>query len=142
MSQEFVDRVRDTVDVGEFGIVHLGMVPVRKVDFFRGRGGIPRRDTQEGVEGVCHSFDLFDCPMVLDRPEMEYCPICGGDEDGGVDRPGSRFELTVEKVTEGFVLCEVGFGEFVEVATKDPRVERKAIRSEPYGQFETIHVSP
>ena len=150
------EGVMDSVDDGEFfvggedaGLGELGGGSGAGGGGARG-GGWGRKivadsfGANEGVERVCHAFDLLDSPPWADLAKVQDGAISRGDEGVGVgiDRANTGAEFTVEELGEVAVGGKVGVCDFVEVDAKDVAVELEAGGADEDGEGMRVEPTP
>lgn len=150
------ESVVDSVDDGEFfvrgkdsGLGEIGG------SFGAGRGGsggagsgggvvVDGFGANEGVEGVCHAFNLLYMASGADLPKVQDGSISRGDESVrvGVDMAGIGTEFAVEELGKVAVGGEVGVCDFVKADAKDVAVEFEAGGAKEDGEGLRVEPAP
>lgn len=157
-AEQLMQTILNAVDLGKVTVVDLMHGILGELDGGRG-GSAWARDTKEGVEGVCTTFDLLDA-SVFDDTEVEHATICwahlrtGHDEqrsnkmterthqDCISDRAHAILELAVEEVTETCVPLEIVGVDFLDVAAENAGVYTETDGAKPDGELKGVKVAP
>lgn len=123
------------VHVGEFAVVDDRHFPCGERYGRRLVCRLPTLDTEERIERVCYTFDLFDAGS-LHSTKVEYGSVRRRDERSIGYGTGARSQRAIEESPQGRVRAEVGRLNLGKVTAEEEGIKLETNRSEPLWQFE------